>query len=141
MTEHLESAESTIQWGKRLADTLRAGDVIALIGGLGAGKTHASKGIVEGLGCASEVTSPTFTLVHEYRGGRLPIFHFDFYRVEAAQELLEIGWDEMMDESGVMLVEWADRFPELLPESARWYELKVLPGGGRSVTALDNPPA
>ncbi|MBL9114135.1 MAG: tRNA (adenosine(37)-N6)-threonylcarbamoyltransferase complex ATPase subunit type 1 TsaE [Verrucomicrobiaceae bacterium] len=141
MTEHLESAEATIHWGKRLAATLRGGDVIALIGGLGAGKTHASKGIVEGLGCAAEVTSPTFTLVHEYRGGKLPIFHFDLYRVETAQELLEIGWDEMMDESGIMLVEWADRFPELLPASARWFELKVLPEGGRSVTALQNPSA
>jgi tRNA threonylcarbamoyladenosine biosynthesis protein TsaE len=141
MTEHLADAEATVNWGHQLAFTLQSGDVIALVGGLGAGKTHASKGIVLGLGSEAEVTSPTFTLVHEYPGGRLPVFHFDFYRVDKAEELISIGWDEIMDEAGIIIVEWADRFPELLPPHTRWFELKVLPQGGRSVTALETPPS
>ena len=75
----LPDEAATLDWGKQLASTLQPGDVIALIGGLGAGKTHVSKGIVAGLGSDEEVASPTFTLVHEYRRGRLPVFHFDFY--------------------------------------------------------------
>lgn len=129
----LENAEATVQWGRDLAASLKAGDVIALVGGLGAGKTHVTKGLVEGLGSQEEVTSPTFTLVHEYREGRLPVFHFDFYRVDSAAELLAIGWDEMLDERGVIVAEWADRFPELLPGGTRWFELTVLPEGGRGV--------
>lgn len=133
MTEFLSDAVATVQWGRRLAETLRPGEVIALVGGLGAGKTHVTKGIVEGLGSSDEVTSPTFTLVHEYRSGRLPVFHFDFYRVDSPAELLAIDWDEMMDARGVIVAEWADRFPELLPPETRWFELRVLPEGGRSV--------
>jgi tRNA threonylcarbamoyladenosine biosynthesis protein TsaE len=137
----LPDEAATLDWGKQLASTLQPGDVIALIGGLGAGKTHVSKGIVAGLGNDEEVTSPTFTLVHEYRRGRLPVFHFDFYRVETAGEILAIGWDEMADEAGVMLVEWADLHPELLPPGTRWFRLEVLPEGGRRVTSVASPAA
>lgn len=139
MSEILSDAEATVAWGSRLASALRPGDIIALVGGLGAGKTHVTKGIVEGLGSGEEVTSPTFTLVHEYREGRLPVFHFDFYRVDSAAELLAIGWDEMLDEHGIVVAEWADRFPELLPSSTRWFELGVLPEGGRSVSEVKAP--
>jgi len=137
----LPDEAATLDWGKQLASTLQPGDVIALIGGLGAGKTHVSKGIVAGLGSDEEVTSPTFTLVHEYRRGRLPVFHFDFYRVETAGEILAIGWDEMADEAGLMLVEWADLYPELLPPGTQWFRLEVLPEGGRRVTAVASPVA
>jgi len=133
MTSHLQDAEATVRWGRELAATLKPGDVIALVGGLGAGKTHVTKGVVQGLDSDDEVTSPTFTLVHEYRGGRLPVFHFDFYRVETPGELLAIGWDEILDERGVVVVEWADLFPELLPAGTRWFELAVMPEGGRSI--------
>jgi len=126
----LTDAAATIAAGESLAAEVRAGDVIALTGGLGAGKTHFTKGLVRGLGGGEEVTSPTFTLVHEYRSGRLPVFHFDFYRMEKAGEVTDIGWDEYLDAGGVCVVEWADRFPALLPDETQWWSLKE-EGGGR----------
>ncbi|RFC46066.1 MAG: tRNA threonylcarbamoyladenosine biosynthesis protein TsaE [Verrucomicrobia bacterium] len=110
------SPEDTIAAGRALAARLRAGDVVALSGDLGAGKTHFAKGVVAELGGdPSGVTSPTFTLVHEYREGSLPVFHFDFYRLEQARELRGIGWEDYLQEDGILLVEWADRFPEAFP--------------------------
>ncbi len=106
------------EMGHAAAQCVSAGSVIALIGGLGAGKTHWTKGFVGGLGCTAEVTSPTFGLVHEYHGGRLPVHHFDFYRLTHADELLAIGWDEILESGGVIIAEWGDRFPELLPPHA-----------------------
>lgn len=121
-------------FGESLAADLAAGNVLALVGGLGAGKTRMTKGLARGAGYEGEVTSPTFSLVHEYRGGRLPVFHFDLYRLKSADELLAIGWDEFLDEPGLVIVEWADLFPELLPPHTRWLQLRVLPEGGRGVT-------
>jgi len=129
----LTSVEDTMAWGRQLATQINSGDVIALVGNLGAGKTHATKGIVSGLGCSSEVSSPTFTLVHEYYGGRLPAFHFDFYRLETAGEVIGIGWDDYLDADGVVIVEWADRFPDLLPGNTRWFRFEILPDGTRVV--------
>ncbi len=129
---HLADEPATVDYGRVMATGLTAGDCLALVGDLGAGKTHLTKGIVAGLDCESEVTSPTFTLVHEYRGGRLPAFHFDFYRIEAAEEILAIGWDDYLDSEGVVIVEWADRFPELLPEDAQWWTLRI-DGNGRTL--------
>ncbi len=133
MSTRLQQVEDTVAWGRRLAAQLAAGDVVALVGNLGAGKTHATKGIVAGLGSTAEVSSPTFTLVHEYTGGRLTAFHFDFYRLESAQEVLNIAWDDYLDGGGVVIVEWADRFPELLPDNTRWYHFDILPDGARQV--------
>lgn len=130
----LADESATVAWGRALGETLNAGDVIALCGTLGAGKTHATKGVVAGLGSAADVTSPTFTLVHEYLDGRLPVYHFDFYRADSEGDILSVGWDEFFDENGVMVIEWADRFPHLLPEDARWFRFEILPGGGRAVT-------
>jgi tRNA threonylcarbamoyladenosine biosynthesis protein TsaE len=111
------SPEETKAIGRTLAASLQRGAVVALIGDLGAGKTHFTKGLVEELGGdLAEVTSPTFTLVHEYREGRLPVFHFDFYRLEEASELRNIGWEDYLLEDGVVVVEWAERFPSALPE-------------------------
>ncbi len=120
--------------GESLAADLAAGTVLALVGGLGAGKTRMAKGVTRGAGYQGEVTSPTFSLVHEYRGGRLPVFHFDLYRLKSAEELLAIGWDEFLDEPGLIVVEWADLFPELLPSHTRWLQFEVLPEGGRRIT-------
>jgi tRNA threonylcarbamoyladenosine biosynthesis protein TsaE len=121
--------------GESLAADGVAGTVFALVGGLGAGKTRLAKGLARGAGYHGEVTSPTFALVHEYRGGRLPLFHFDLYRLKSADELLAIGWDEFLDEPGILIVEWADLFPELLPPDTRWLRFEVLADGGRRVTA------
>jgi tRNA threonylcarbamoyladenosine biosynthesis protein TsaE len=113
------SPEQTQAIGRDLATTLGKGAVVALSGDLGAGKTHFTKGLVEAFGGApSEVTSPTFTLVHEYREGRLPVFHFDFYRLGDVAELRHIGWEDYLLEDGVVVVEWAERFPEALPAEA-----------------------
>jgi tRNA threonylcarbamoyladenosine biosynthesis protein TsaE len=133
MKHTLASVEETVAMGHALADELRAGDVVALVGNLGAGKTHATKGIVAGLGCNADVTSPTFTLVHEYTGGRLSAVHFDFYRLNSAAEVISIGWDDYLDAGGVLIVEWADRFPELLPENTRWFQFQIETDGTRSV--------
>lgn len=130
----IDSVEEMIEAGHLLASCLQAGDVIALTGGLGAGKTHFSKGIVSGLGAEEEVTSPTFPLVQEYHSGRLPVFHFDFYRLDSAKELLALGWDDYLDEEGVIIVEWADKFPSLLPLSAMWIALTIEKDGRRNVT-------
>jgi tRNA threonylcarbamoyladenosine biosynthesis protein TsaE len=120
--------------GAALGAELPPGSVLALVGGLGAGKTRMVKGLARGAGYGGEVTSPTFALVHEYRGGRLPLFHLDLYRLKSADELLAIGWDEFLDEDGLVIVEWADLFPELLPPATRWLRFEVLPEGGRRIT-------
>jgi tRNA threonylcarbamoyladenosine biosynthesis protein TsaE len=128
------SAEETIDAGRRFAHSLRAGDVVALCGDLGAGKTHFTKGIVSALsGQQEDVTSPTFTLVHEYRAGRLPVFHFDFYRLEESRELFGIGWEDYLAEDGVMIVEWADRFPRALPDGTIRVEISILDASRRSL--------
>ena len=131
---HLATAEDTTAWGRALGGQLVAGSVLALCGDLGMGKTHLAQGVVAGLESGAKVTSPTFTLVHEYLDGRLPVFHFDFYRMESAAEVVNLGWDDYVDERGVMLVEWADRFPELMPEGTRCLELTAPPEGGRLLT-------
>ena len=130
----LATAEDALAWGMQLAPTLGAGDVIALCGTLGAGKTQITRGIVAGLNSQAAVTSPTFTLVHEYLDGRLPIFHFDFYRMDSAAEVIGIGWDEFLIEPGVIIVEWADMFPDLLPPHTRWFQIEPQPDGSRTVT-------
>ena len=121
--QYAASPLETMGIGEKLAEQLDAGDVLALCGGLGAGKTHFTKGLAKGLGCDAEVTSPTFSLAHEYRGGRFDLFHFDFYRMEDEQEVLRIGWDEYLDEEGVIVVEWPTKFPHLLPEHTQWLEI------------------
>lgn len=120
--------------GWEVASGLESGAVLGLVGGLGAGKTHFSKGLAAGLGFEGRVTSPTFSLVHEYRGGKLPVFHFDFYRLDSADALLGIGWDEFLDEGGVVIAEWADLYPELMPKETRWLRFEIQPDGSRRVT-------
>lgn len=132
----VESPDAMIALGEELARGLSSGSVLALQGGLGAGKTHFTKGVAAGLGCSGEVTSPTFTLVHEYSGGRQVLFHFDFYRMETESEVLRIGWDEYLDEAGVVVVEWPDKFPGILPPETIWLEF-IHKGESRIVRRLD----
>ena len=119
--------------GRAIAATLRRGDVLALSGDLGAGKTHFVKGLVAGVGAHTAVTSPTFTLIHEYLGGRLPIYHFDFYRLEDEDEALKIGLDEYLDGDGVCVIEWAEKFPALLPPHTRWLRFTHRADGTREI--------
>jgi tRNA threonylcarbamoyladenosine biosynthesis protein TsaE len=129
------SPAETFAHGQSVADALKPGAVLALRGDLGAGKTHFVKGIAAGLGASpDDVTSPTFTLVHEYIGGRLPVFHFDLYRLDDADEVLRIGLDDYLAEDGVVIIEWADKFPELLPEETRWLHFRVLEGDEREIS-------
>lgn len=108
----------TLALGFEFARHLRGGDVIALDGDLGAGKTHFVKGLAAGLGYSGEVTSPTFNLVHEYQGSELTLYHFDFYRLRSATELAGIGFDEYLeDPAGVSVIEWASRFADILPDA------------------------
>ena len=97
-----------------------------MTGDLGAGKTQFVKGFVAGVESRAEVTSPTFVLVHEYSDGRLPVYHFDFYRVENRDALLRLGFDDYVFGDGVSLIEWADRYADLIPKQAKWlsFELK-----------------
>ena len=119
------SETATEEFGQRIAKNSKAGDVLALKGDLGSGKTHFVKGFAAGLGTDAAVTSPTFTLVHEYSGGRLPIYHFDFFRIEDRPSLERLGLDEYFFGDGVSVVEWADRFPNLIPPQARWISFEM----------------
>jgi len=136
MNESFRAAteEEMIGAGRRFAEGLRGGEVIGLDGDLGAGKTHFCKGLVAGLGSDDAVTSPTFALVQEYRGGRLPVFHFDWYRLDSATELDRIGWDEYLDEGGIVVVEWAGKFPDFLPPTAIRLRFSIEPDSSRLAT-------
>ncbi|XHR28783.1 MAG: tRNA (adenosine(37)-N6)-threonylcarbamoyltransferase complex ATPase subunit type 1 TsaE [Chthoniobacteraceae bacterium] len=126
--------QETLELGRALAAELRRGDVLALAGDLGAGKTHFTKGLAEGLGVEADVTSPTFTLVHEYPGGRLPLVHIDLYRLEEPTEVLGIGLDDYLFGDGVTVIEWADKFEALMPPDVRWIRFQVLEGDDREIT-------
>ena len=115
-----QSVAETVAYGGRRAQSLHAGDVLALAGDLGTGKTQFVKGLVAGLGSDDEVTSPTFTLIHEYTSGRLPVYHLDFYRLNHRDELRQLGLEDYFNGEGVCVIEWADRFPEILPAWAEW---------------------
>ena len=110
------SAAETEALGARLAAALRPGDVIAFRGGLGAGKTAFTRGLARGLGIVSPVTSPTYTIVNEYPDGRLPLFHFDMYRLRDADELFDLGWEDYLDRGGVCAVEWSENVWEALED-------------------------
>ena len=101
-----------------LGEKIPAGSVVCLDGDLGVGKTVFAKGVAKGLGLKEPVSSPTFTIVQEYREGRIPLFHFDVYRIEDPEEMYEIGYEEYFYGDGVCLIEWADQIRELIPETA-----------------------
>jgi tRNA threonylcarbamoyladenosine biosynthesis protein TsaE len=119
------SAEETAVFGRERARTVRTGDVIALAGDLGTGKTQFVKGFVAGLESGAAVTSPTFTLLHEYTGGRMTVYHFDFYRLEDRPAALCLGLDDYFFGDGVCVIEWADRFRDLIPPQAKWISFKM----------------
>src|SRR5579863_5733755 len=116
VNEVTHTEEETIELGRRIARQLPRRAVVQLIGNLGAGKTTLAKGIISELGAATpeEVTSPTFTLIHEYGEGR--VYHIDLYRLDTAAQVATLGLDEIFDREAVVLIEWGEKFPKLLPE-------------------------
>ena len=138
----IKDEKQTKKFGLLLADKLAPGSVVALIGDLGTGKTALTKYIAEGLGIKEVITSPTFTIVQEYHDGRIPLYHFDVYRINDVEEMYEIGYEEYFFGNGVCIVEWADLITEIMPEDAivinitygqnegeRIYEIKGLEAG------------
>jgi len=120
--------------GRRFAKDVDAGSVLALKGELGSGKTQFVKGLVAALGSGATITSPTFTIVHEYPGGRLPVYHFDFFRLEDRQSIARLGLDDYFFGDGISVIEWADRFPEFIPEQARWISFEIKSENTRAIS-------
>lgn len=127
------SADETQALGQKLASRLAPGDVIAYFGDLGAGKTAFTRGLAQGLGITDPVTSPTYTIVNEYLGGRLPLFHFDMYRLSSADDLFDIGWEDYLDRGGVCAVEWSENVTEAM-EGAVSVTIDVLGENTRRIT-------
>ena len=123
-----DSVKETHNVANQIAKDLQAGAVLALVGPLGAGKTTFVQGFKNGLHIPEEVrvTSPTFTLIQEYTGGRLSLYHIDFYRLEKKADLSALGLEEYFFGNGVTIVEWADQFPNVFPAKTEWYEFEVL---------------
>ena len=111
------SPMETEQLGQKLGQTLPAGTVIAYRGDLGAGKTAFTRGLARGLGITDPVTSPTYTIVNEYVSGRLPLFHFDMYRLHSADDLFDIGWDDYLERGGICAVEWSENVTEAMEDA------------------------
>jgi tRNA threonylcarbamoyladenosine biosynthesis protein TsaE len=128
------SAEQTVELGRRIARELPEHALVMLIGNLGAGKTTLAKGIISGLGLADadEVASPTFTLIHEYGEGP-ELYHIDLYRLDRAEQVLALGFDEILSRKAIILLEWGERFPELLPPERIEIHLRTLDENRRSI--------
>lgn len=127
------SPEAMMNLGGLFAIQAKPGDVFALVGNLGSGKTHWTKGFLEHLQPETCVTSPTFSIVNSYKDGNFTIHHFDFYRLKSANELIDLGWDEYLEEDSIVICEWADLFPELFPDHTQWLEFKHQPEDSREI--------
>ena len=119
MEFHSHNEAETEAIGARLAAVLNPGAVVAYLGALGMGKTAFTRGLAAGLGYKGRVTSPTFAIVNEYEGGRLPLFHFDMYRLNSADDLFDIGWEDYLSRGGVCAVEWSENVEDALQDAIR----------------------
>ena len=139
---HTESEEETVALGETLAAQLPAHAVVLLIGNLGAGKTTLAKGIVKGLAAAQpdEVSSPTFTLIHEY-GQEGTVYHIDLYRLDEPRQVATLGLDELFDRDALILIEWGERFPELMPEDRIEIRLRATGENSREIEVRSITPA
>ena len=126
--------------GESLGSRLRSGTVLAYLGDLGMGKTAFTRGLARGLGCPGRVTSPTFTIVNEYEG-RIPLFHFDMYRLSDSDDLFDIGWEDYLARNGVCAVEWSERISDVLPEDTLYVTISRPPEneGWRIITMEGDP--
>ena len=133
MIYHTNSPEETEAVGCLLASQLQPGTVIAFLGDLGAGKTAFTRGLARGLGAADRVTSPTYTIVNEYLGGRLPLFHFDMYRLHSSDELFDIGWEDYLERGGICAVEWSENVSDAM-EGALTVRIEKTGDTSRTIT-------
>ena len=131
------SPEETEKIGEALAKNLQPGTILAYRGDLGAGKTAFTRGLARGLGCKETVTSPTYTIVNEYLGGRLPLFHFDMYRLASSDDLWDIGWEDYLDREGVCAVEWSENVQDAM-EDAVTVTIEKLGESTRRITIEGN---
>ena len=122
------SPAQTEAFGERLAAFLQPGTVLAFRGGLGAGKTAFTRGLARGLGITDRVTSPTYTIVNEYLSGKLPLFHFDMYRLHSSDELFDIGWEDYLERGGICAVEWSENVADVM-ENAVTVDISRVPEG------------
>ncbi len=127
------SPEETESLGQALGQRLKGGEIVAYTGDLGAGKTAFTRGLARGLGITMQVTSPTYTLVNEYMGGRLELFHFDMYRLGSSEELFDIGWDDYLLRGGVCAVEWSENVADAM-EDAIWVRISHMGENCRQIT-------
>ncbi len=134
------SVEETQDYARAMAKVAQAGDTILLVGDLGAGKTHFTQGFAAGLSIPDVPTSPTFNLVCEYHGGRLPLYHFDLYRLEDASQLDDIDYWGITEGDGVSIVEWGDKFPEAAESACLTLDFSVNPKGERVIHILPATP-
>lgn len=134
-TRKATSVEATKQLGATLSPYLHAGDAVVLSGDLGAGKTQFVQGVARGLGISGDVVSPTFNIVIEYAQGKLPLYHFDLYRLEDASELEDIGYYDLVEGDGVSFLEWGEKFPEALPYGYLDISIRVDAQGARCIRA------
>ena len=139
MTYVTNSPAETEALGQRLAERLQPGDVIAYTGDLGAGKTAFTRGLARGLGITERITSPTFTIVNEYQGGRLPLFHFDMYRLRDADHLFDIGWEDFLRRGGICAVEWSENIRDALYEDTLLVDIRRGVTDGQRIITLHGP--
>lgn len=132
--------EETESLGKRLGQIIKPGTVIAYTGDLGAGKTAFTRGLAEGLGVTQRVTSPTFTIVNEYEGGRMPLFHFDMYRLGSSDELFDIGWEDYLARGGVCAVEWSENVDDALDEDTIRVDIRRGENDSQRLISITNGP-
>ena len=139
--EYISHSEAeTEAFGERLAAALSPGAVVAYRGGLGMGKTAFTRGLARGLGVADRVTSPTFTIVNEYEGGRLPLFHFDLYRMDSPEELFDIGWEDYLARGGVCAVEWSEHAEGAFEEKPIWVDIRRGESDDQRIISIRNAP-
>ena len=137
MEQVTNSPAETEALGAALAEELKPGAVVAFTGDLGAGKPAFVRGLARGLGIGERVTSPTFTIVNEYEGGRLPLFHFDMYRLDSADELFDIGWEDYLARGGVCAVEWSEKVSEALEPGAIRVDIRRGGDDGQRVVTIE----
>lgn len=131
-TVNIKNEKETRAFGLALAKKLNPGAIVGLVGDLGTGKTTLTRYIAEGLGILEPIQSPTFTIIREHRNGRLPLFHFDVYRLEGPDDLFELGYEDYFFGEGVTIVEWADKVADLMPEETLWIHLDYLEEAGET---------